>query len=486
MFSLSGKELNFKMVERKFYEIGCEIAKTIMKEFLEGLDKDLAKNRDKKELRHKGKRKRALKTLMGEVEIERNLYRRVNDKGEVEYIHLLDQELGFETIGTVSPNLAEKILDQICETTYREVSNSVSELTNQRISHQGVWNIVQQVGEKQKEREEKLIRDYKNQKVSGKREVKVLFEEADGVYLSMQGKSRDKRKRKKELKIGIAYEGWQPRYPGSKEYKTVEKMVYAGYVTPEEFSNLREAYVAEKYNVDAIEYRILNGDGAAWIEKGHDCENSVFQLDPYHLRQSVIRGVKDKKARVHILKWLKKGEFEKVYQKIETLKYNCDGLVSEIKKLCELENYLRSHEKGIMSYQSREELKIPSPPEGLEYRNLGTMESNVNRFASRMKGKKSWSEKGATNLAKIIALKVSANFKDKIGGLISADLSEQLQERFEEPVINTREFLKNPKKSKIYPIQRGLMPFVGCSKTNGREAIQRLLNYRNFTELIYR
>jgi hypothetical protein len=91
-----------------------------------------------------------LKTLMGEVDIERSLYRRINDKGQVEYIYLLDQELGFETIGTISPNLAEKILDQICETSYREVTKSVSELTNQRISHQGVWNIIQQVGEKQK------------------------------------------------------------------------------------------------------------------------------------------------------------------------------------------------------------------------------------------------------------------------------------------------------------------------------------------------
>jgi hypothetical protein len=150
MLSVSGKEINFKMVERKFYEIGCEIAKTMMKEYLEGLDKELAKNRDKKELRHKGKRNRTLKTLMGEVDIERSLYRRINDKGQVEYIYLLDQELGFETIGTISPNLAEKILDQICETSYREVTKSVSELTNQRISHQGVWNIIQQVGEKQK------------------------------------------------------------------------------------------------------------------------------------------------------------------------------------------------------------------------------------------------------------------------------------------------------------------------------------------------
>lgn len=62
MLSVSGKEINFKMVERKFYEIGCAIVKTMMKEFLEELDKDLAKNRGTKELRHKGKKENTKNT----------------------------------------------------------------------------------------------------------------------------------------------------------------------------------------------------------------------------------------------------------------------------------------------------------------------------------------------------------------------------------------------------------------------------------------
>jgi len=41
------------------------------------------------------------------------------------------------------------------------------------------------------------------------------------------------------------------------------------------------------------------------------------------------------------------------------------------------------------------------------------MESNVNRFASRMKGKKSWSEKGATNLLRVaVKPMVEKPFKD--------------------------------------------------------------------------
>ena len=49
---------------------------------------------------------------------------------------------------------------------------------------------------------------------------------------------------------------------------------------PEEFKTLRDASSSEKYNVDEIVYRVLNGDGAAWIRNGHDLEMDIFQLDP--------------------------------------------------------------------------------------------------------------------------------------------------------------------------------------------------------------
>jgi hypothetical protein len=75
--------------------------------------------------------------------------------------------LGLDTIGLISPNLAEKILEHSCEMSYREVSDAVSNFTNQTISHQGVWNVVQDAGEKQKESEKQLINSFKNNGLSG-------------------------------------------------------------------------------------------------------------------------------------------------------------------------------------------------------------------------------------------------------------------------------------------------------------------------------
>jgi hypothetical protein len=488
MNSLTGNKVTFKEIERSFFEIGCEVAKILMKEFLERLDKDLCKNRNKAELRHKGTRKTSIKTLMGEVPLSWVLYKRFKDDGSTEYVFLLDEELGLDTIGLISPNLVEKVLEHSCEMSYREVSKAVSDFTNQSISHQGVWNIVQAVGEKQEEAEKCMVESFKSNKLSGgSREVAVLFEEADGLWLSIQGKSREKSsKGKKELKIGVIYEGWEKRYPTSKEYKTVEKSAFAGYMKPDEFKSLRDAVVAKKYNVDEIVYRVLNGDGAAWIRNGHDSEMDIFQLDRYHLAKSIIRNVYDKQARRHILRWLKSGEIEKALNKIDSLKYECGGLESEVKKLTNLEDYIKSNIDGIVVYKDRKNVTLPNAPEGMEYRTLGTMERNVNIFAKRMKGGKSWSEKGANNLSKIIALKMEKGFKDKISALISGKLSERLTERFVETISSTQAAVKKIVKKSLYPIHQGQIPFSNCKVTNSRKAIRSMFDLKVFSEMIYR
>jgi len=487
MNSLHVKEIAFKEIERIFFEIGCEVSRKLLENFLAAMNKELNDSRDKKTLRHKGNRTTVIKTLMGEVEVKRSMYKKVSEAGEVGYVYLLDKALGMETIGNISPNLVEKILDNICEMSYREVSKAITGLTNQSISHQGVWNVVKVAGERQQDAEKDLVETYERQELSGEKEVPVLFEEADGVWLSMQGKDRRwSSKGKREMKVGVVYEGWEKRYPLSKEYRTVGKMAYAGYVDAEEFKAIRDASVAEKYNTDEIRYRILNGDGAKWIVSGHDTEECIFQLDPYHLSKNVIRNVSDKRSRGHILRWLKAGEFEKAFKKLEELKYESGGEEKEIKKLITLEGYIRNNIDGIVSYKEREGVEIPKAPEGMEYRNLGTMERNVNTFVQRMKNGKSWSIEGATNLSKIIALKIGEGFNDKIASLVSGKVSERLRNRFNEAIEVTKDNIDKAVKKSVYPMQRGEIPFTGSKMTYSRRGIRNIVNLKPFSEIPYK
>lgn len=103
-----------------------------------------------------------------------------------------------------------------------------------------------------------------------------------------------------------------------------------------------------------------------------------------------------------------------------------------------------------------------------------------------MKGGKSWSEQGATNLSKIVALKMGKGFKDKITALVSGRISERLTERFEEAVRNTNATLCKTVKKSLYPLHHGGLPFTNCKVTNARKAIRSMLDLKPFTEMIYR
>lgn len=93
--------------------------------------------------------------------------------------------------------MAELLVKGITEPSYRECASQVSEMTGQNISAMGVWNVIQALGEKVCENEAELTEAYKKGQVKGKREIPVLFEEADGVYIKLQGKDRKKEKQDK-------------------------------------------------------------------------------------------------------------------------------------------------------------------------------------------------------------------------------------------------------------------------------------------------
>ncbi len=487
MNSVVPQTITFKDIEKRIFEFGCEISRNMISTFLADVDKEICETRNKAEYRHKGYRNTTIKTLMGEVPVKRTLYKRILDDGTAEYVFLLDKELGFDTIGNISPNLVEKIAGQICEESYRAVSGTVTGLTNQSISHQGVWNVVQAIGERQAKTEKQLMTAFKDDRLSGDKKVPVLFEEADGLSISIQKRDGKKGKKKRsELKAGIIYEGWKKRYLSSKEYETVEKMVIAGFMDPEEFKCLRDSRIAQRYDFNSITHRILNGDGAKWIKEGHDAGTDIAQLDQFHIKRCVIRNVSDKRAAGYISRLLKAGRCDEAILKIEELKYECGGEEKEIKRLRALESYIKNNRNDILVYKDRAGIKLPEAPEGIEYRSLGTMEGNMDIFSSRMKGGKSWSIKGADNLARIIALKAEKGFKEKIAALGSNKISERFTERFKEEIKNTTKKVSVKVKDSIYPLHRGAMPFTDCYVTNGRKAVRKMFDLKPFTEMTYR
>ena len=351
----------------------------------------------------------------------------------------------------ISSNLVEKVVEVVPVTdSYRKSETVIEETTNTTISHEKIRNIIVDVGEKitKKEKEESKLLD-KGQLIAGLKEVSALFEEADGIWINLQGKDRkekleqnkkkaekenkefnSKMKIKTELKLHVMYEGWKKDDP---RHSLVNKQYIAGIMKPKEIAKLRDARVYSQYDVSRIKLRVTNGDGAQWT-KGTTAKGGFYQKDQFHIMQEITRKV-PKEYRNIIIELVNKKEYPKIAKAIELLKYEVGGEYKAVKKLKELQSYLS---RDLERYQDA--LEVPEAPEGIEYRTMGTQESQIfsklkKRFCS---GRKAFGIRGANALSKICVL--SEKFKlDELEEPIPIDTSvEEWINEIEETVKRNR------------------------------------------------
>ena len=158
-----------------------------------------------------------------------------------------------DIIGNISVNLTESILNNITEVSYRKTSDNIKNMCNQEISPQAVWNVVQTFGRGIAKLEDRKIELDQQEALCGDKKVPVLFQEQDGLWLSIQRRAdaKDKKKRavKKELKLGASYVGWKKRTGSNKEFETVDKILCASFKPVNHFKKLCNATINEVYNV---------------------------------------------------------------------------------------------------------------------------------------------------------------------------------------------------------------------------------------------
>ena len=410
------EEIKFNNLEKKIFKFVCNFGCLIIKLILESYDRKIMKARDTKKYRHKGLRKNTIKTVMGEVEYVRAMYE-VEEAGIKKRVYLLDEKLHINTEGKASENLVEKIVETVPITdSYRKAETVLKETTNATLSFEWIRNIVVKLGDKitKKEKEERKMLD-KGQLVAGLKQITALFEEADGLWINLQGKDRKERleknkkkcekenkefnpkqKIKTELKLHVMYEGWKK---DDKRHPLINKQYIAGMMKPKEIKKLRDARVYQQYDVEKIKLRVVNGDGAKWT-KGITAKGGIYQKDQFHIMQEIVRDV-PKEYRNIIEELVKTKKYDKIEKAIEGLKVELGGEYKAVKKLNTLQSYLSS---GLERYQDI--VEVPEAPEGVEYRNMGTQESQIfsklkKRFCS---GRKAFSEHGANALAKICVL----------------------------------------------------------------------------------
>lgn len=414
------KLVSFKELEKKIYSYVCELAREITQQMLESYDEELAKSRDKKVYRGKGKRKTSIKTIYGEVEYSRNVYRTETEDGQVAHIFLLDQAMHMDKIGLISTNLAEKIALTVTESPYRVTAEQISSTCGQSISAGGVWNMMQRLGERIDEEKEKQNRS-----------------------------------------------------------TLVNKTMLAGMEKSNDFHAKREACIRKKYAADEIGQRILNGDGGSWIKEPYD-PDTIFQLDRYHIYQEILRKISNKDAQKEIRRLF---DEEKMDEMLEYIQIYATSVASQdendksSKKAMELYQYLNNKD-GLLPYDKRG-INIPAPEKGILYKGMGIQETqNCTVITLRMKHRRMrWSVNGANNLAKALYRKENRELVETIDrytdGLV---FTMQMQE-----IIETLSATKAPKKDgKGNPYADRFnhhMPLFEAMQTVSRKAFKRAFGY---------
>lgn len=408
-------QVTFKELEKKIFAYVCETAVQMTRIILEDYDKELHAGRDRSRYRDKGKRTTTIKTVYGDVTYGRHVYQIMDEEGHRAYVYLLDKAVKMDKIGLISTNLAEKIASCVTENPYRVTADIISTTSGQRISHGGAWKLVQKLGERIRGEEELLVKQMNADETEGSREIKVLFEEMDGVWLRLQGKDH-KPIPKQEMKVATIYEGWDEKERHGS--RLCGKKVIAGMEKSSEFHEKREAQIRSIYNAEEIEYRILNGDGGSWIKDPYE-PDTVFQLDRFHIRQEIKRKLNEDKEAAKAVEGL--FEEERMEEMLTYIRIYADSVETgkekdkRAQKARELYQYLAKNKEGLMPYQKRG-IRLPEPPEGIRYGNMGVQENqNCTVITMRMKGnRKRWSVKGANNMAKVLYRKENKELAETV------------------------------------------------------------------------
>ena len=171
-----------------------------------------------------------------------------------------------------------------------------------------------------------------------------------------------------------------------------------------------------------------------------------------------------------VLELLREEEIEEVFRYLEIYRNSLSD-DDEIQDVEELIRYYENNREGLLPYQSQG-LDLPEPPEGLEYRNMGTMENHVwSVIAKRMKhGHRSWSRRGGNHLAKILAKKCSGKLYEVTERLRSPVFEEEKVEELYGEILMSAKVPKKEGKGYEYPVD-GSCGRTGRKDTGGEKAI---------------
>ncbi len=384
-------------LEEDLYELG----RNILVEVLEEIDQYLCKSwRRKKKWEIVRRDETSILTSFGTITYNRTYFK---PKAGGKRKYLVDELVGIKPHDRVSEDVVIKTIDEAIDSSYRKAGRRAS--YTDELSKQTVMNKIHSLEIKEPEIE-----------VNEKRDVRVLYIEADEDHVSLQ----NKRKGQKKIampKLVYVHEGIDLE-KSSKTRRSLKNVRYFGGIYKESEELWLEIidYIYKQYDIDSIETIYISGDGASWIRTGLDwIPKSRFVLDKYHLRKYMLS------ATAHLKE-------ENFYQELkEALNFANEEKVKEIFKDILKQTESKTKRKAVMAARwyilnNWDGIAIKAE-KGSEIVGCSA-EGHVShvfsdRLSSRSRG---WSEIGVCKMAKLIIYKKNGG---KIYDLVMGQKSEE-------------------------------------------------------------
>jgi hypothetical protein len=375
--------------EEEIFKWSCMLAQELAKTLLENIDKQLMKERDQS-LKVECLKEHRVTTIFGDVRVRRRLYRDSN--GENRF--LLDEKMGLDKGCHISPKVKEMATFISSHFPFHRSEEILRAILPSGISHTSIHRLVGKLTDPYLEAEEMEIEEVYEGGVIPESEGKTvpyLFVEADGTSIALQREEA----RRAEVKVGIAYEGWGEVSKG--RYKLKEKTVYTGIMGGDRFWEGFSLALSKKYDLSQIDKVVVGGDGASWVKEGAELLGGIYELDKFHLKRALHRGLANDPLVDEVYQACITGETDKADRLLTEAQQKGDA--NRRKEVMGLRGYLIANCYGLRDYR----LEIGG--DGL--RGLGAIEGNVDKLvANRMKKRgMSWTIEGAQRMARLISLR---------------------------------------------------------------------------------
>lgn len=394
---ITEEELNFNRLEQKIWEHQMRQGQAILEKALEKIDEHLADSRGDG-LKNKGLRQKYLSCLFGDIQYCRRAY--YDEQGKFRF--LLDEKIGLDGNQRVSVARGKLEAELASMKSYRKAEDVFWLLLGGSRSfeaiRQGVFKVGREMQEEQEEEAEAIFEGKVADEDLGEREFAVL--EADGTMIHLQGE----RQKKAEVKLGVGYDGWEPRYKKGRKRKgfsLAHKFIYMGIEEGERFSEKLSLFAKKYLGLDKVKHLLVGGDGATWItENLLGCfVNATYQLCRFHLNRAIKTALGHNKVLQRIIKHgLRRNAIDEV---LKFLQREARRVPDKRTKIKDLMVYIENNRQGINGI--RKLRKKLSKKEREKLRGTGAIEGNIDKaVANRLKKRgMRWSIAGANCLLKI-------------------------------------------------------------------------------------